>query len=504
MSSKDFPDSWVITTLDEIAEINMGQSPPGTAYNVDGNGLPFFQGKAEFGDIYPTVQKWTTESGKVAEQGDILLSVRAPVGPTNLAPSQCAIGRGLASIRARSGISQQYLLHALRATTSTLAAKATGSTFTAVSGAIVRAHKIPLPPLAEQDRIVAALEGHLSRLNAAQSWLGLAQENSLRLESLLCNHTVAGAFSRPVRVDEAPQVDEIRRASSSRATRRWKPTTTSTISGYTPPDNWTMVSLGDLSYASGYGTSTKCDYSGAGRPVLRIPNVQDGSINLSDLKRAIDPSLDLAHYSLEPGDLLFVRTNGSRKLIGRVGVVEESLPHAFASYLIRFRLTPGIVEPRWVQLVTQSPLWRQTLERYAASSAGQYNLSAETLSHLPVPVPPLAVQRETLEVVSAALDRVTRLSAATELATARGKHLRGALLNRALTGRLVPQDPADEPASVLLDRIRAEREAQSRSGKGRRAPRRPRKATTDASPPPPPSTTSIPAPTNAVQQELPL
>lgn len=476
--------------------------------------------EAETGILDPTQERpWKTLERKTYtkfHEGDILFAKVTPCmenGKIAVA-SGLRSGRGLGStefhvLRPSTAIVQRYLLlYLLQRSFRAIAERSmTGAVgLRRVPASFLRGHLIPLPPLAEQHRIVEALEGHLSRLDAAQSWLGLAQENSLRLQSLLCNHTVAGAFSRPVRVDEAPQVDEIRRASSSRATLRWKPTTISTIPSYTPPDNWTMVSLGDLSYASGYGTSTKCDYSGAGRPVLRIPNVQDGSINLSDLKRAIDPSLDLAHYSLEPGDLLFVRTNGSRKLIGRVGVVEESLPHAFASYLIRFRLTPGIVEPRWIQLVTQSPLWRQTLERYAASSAGQYNLSAETLSHLPVPVPPLAVQRETLEVVSAALDRVTRLSAATELATARGKHLRGALLNRALTGRLIPQDPADEPASVLLDRIRAEREAESRSGKGkgRRAPRRPRKATTDAPPPPSPPTTSMTAPTNAVQQELPL
>ncbi|MFI0763894.1 restriction endonuclease subunit S [Streptomyces sp. NPDC021218] len=445
--------------------------------------------------------------------GDVIYStVRPYLRKVAQIPGELAghiASTGFCVIRPHREVDSRYIFYATQSSLfeNILFPKQRGVSYPAVRDADVFETVILVPPIEEQHRIVEALEDHLSRLDAAQSWLGLAQAKSLHLKSQLYGHTVAGAFSRPVRVDEAPQVDEIRRASSSRATRRWKPTTTSTIPGYTPPDNWTMVSLGDLSYASGYGTSTKCDYSGAGRPVLRIPNVQDGSINLSDLKRAIDPSLDLAHYSLEPGDLLFVRTNGSRKLIGRVGVVEESLPHAFASYLIRFRLTPGIVESRWVQLVTQSPLWRQTLERYAASSAGQYNLSAETLSHLPVPVPPLAVQRETLEVVSAALDRVTRLSAATELATARGKHLRGALLNRALTGHLVPQDPADEPASVLLDHIRAEREAQGggSKGKAKRAPRRPRKtATADAPPPPPPPATPIPAPTNAVQQELPL
>lgn len=283
------------------------------------------------------------------------------------------------------------------------------------------------------------------------------------------------------------------------AARRWKPVHHVWIPGYTAPENWTTISLGSLSHSSGYGTSAKCDYGASGYPVLRIPNVQRGSLDLSDVKYAVDPALDLTKFALDPGDLLFVRTNGSPSLIGRVGVVEESLPYAFASYLIRFRLTPGIVEPRWVQLVTQSPPWRQAIERYAASSAGQYNLSAETLSQLPVPVPPLKVQHETLEAVDAAVAKAMRLSVATDVARTRADHLRSALLQRAFSGKLVPQDPSDEPASVLLDRIRAEREAQG--GKAKRGTRRPRKEA-DAAPPPAPAST--PSPATAVQQELPL
>jgi len=89
-----------IAKLQEVAEIIMGQSPPGDTYNETGDGLPFFQGKAEFGETCPTVKKWCNAPKKIAEAGDILMSVRAPVGPTNLASERCCIGRGLAAIRA--------------------------------------------------------------------------------------------------------------------------------------------------------------------------------------------------------------------------------------------------------------------------------------------------------------------------------------------------------------------------------------------------------------------
>lgn len=86
--SETLPDGWTIAPLQEIATVNMGQSPKSETYNVNRDGLPFFQGKAEFGKLYPTVRKYCTDPKKVSEKDDILLSVRAPVGPTNLCPYQ--------------------------------------------------------------------------------------------------------------------------------------------------------------------------------------------------------------------------------------------------------------------------------------------------------------------------------------------------------------------------------------------------------------------------------
>ena len=93
------PKGWKIVKLGDLCDIVMGQSPPSSTYNSDGIGLPFFQGKAEFTELYPLTKKWCSEPKKIAELNDILLSVRAPVGDTNIANQKCCIGRGLAAIR---------------------------------------------------------------------------------------------------------------------------------------------------------------------------------------------------------------------------------------------------------------------------------------------------------------------------------------------------------------------------------------------------------------------
>lgn len=147
-----------VARLPEIAEIIMGQSPPGDTYNEVGAGLPFFQGKAEFGEVSPTIKKWCTAPKKVAESGDILISVRAPVGPTNLAVERCCIGRGLAAIRAnKSRLNLDYLHFFLRYVEPQLANMGQGSTFAAIGRTELASLSVPLPPLAEQRRIVDIL-----------------------------------------------------------------------------------------------------------------------------------------------------------------------------------------------------------------------------------------------------------------------------------------------------------------------------------------------------------
>jgi type I restriction enzyme S subunit len=161
------PDGWQIKKLEDLAVVIMGQSPPGASYNEIGEGQPFFQGKTEFGPVYPTVRKYTTAGTKFAKAGDILMSVRAPVGPTNLADIDCVIGRGLAAIRARPEISQDYLRWNLKHLEIDIQSKGTGTTFDAISGETLRATLIALPPIDEQHKIVEILEDHLSRLDTA-------------------------------------------------------------------------------------------------------------------------------------------------------------------------------------------------------------------------------------------------------------------------------------------------------------------------------------------------
>lgn len=145
--------------LEEICAINMGQSPDSSTYNEDGNGLPFFQGNADFGETYPAVRMWCSEPTKIAREKDILISVRAPIGALNIANCECCIGRGLAALTVNEDIcAQEYLWHALSGKVDELNSKGTGSTFKAINKKTLSETEIPLPPIDEQRKIAAILD----------------------------------------------------------------------------------------------------------------------------------------------------------------------------------------------------------------------------------------------------------------------------------------------------------------------------------------------------------
>lgn len=172
-------DKWEQKTLGEISTIIMGQSPPSTTYNEMGEGLPFFQGKTEFTEKHPVAVKWCTKPNKIAEPNDILITVRAPVGATNIASQKCCIGRGIAVIRSKE--SNEYILTFLQSIEKELSLKGTGTIFGGISGKVLIELPIPLPPLEEQKQIAALFQS----IETAVEKVEEQEKNLLQLKNKL-------------------------------------------------------------------------------------------------------------------------------------------------------------------------------------------------------------------------------------------------------------------------------------------------------------------------------
>ncbi|HDZ88195.1 MAG TPA: hypothetical protein ENH38_06210 [Nitrospirae bacterium] len=215
--------NWEIVKLTDLCEIILGQSPPSSTYNEKAIGLPFFQGKAEFGARYPTAVKWCSKPKKIAKKNDLLISVRAPVGPTNIAPSECCIGRGLAAIRPFSGIDYLYIFFYLRSIEREFSKMGTGTTFKAIAGSDLRAISIPFAPLNEQKRIVAEIEKQFSRLDEAVAALKRIKANLKRYKASVLKAAVEGKLTeewREQHPDIEPASELLKRALVERR-RKW-------------------------------------------------------------------------------------------------------------------------------------------------------------------------------------------------------------------------------------------------------------------------------------------
>ena len=150
------PVDWEIVPLSKISQINMGQSPPSKDCNKQRDGLPFYQGNAEFGPKYPSPQKWCKRPKKLADEGDILISVRAPVGEINIAPHKCCIGRGIAAVQAKD-IHDKFLYQSMLLYRKNLQKMAQGSTFEAINRKELAELLTLLPPFPEQEKIADIL-----------------------------------------------------------------------------------------------------------------------------------------------------------------------------------------------------------------------------------------------------------------------------------------------------------------------------------------------------------
>ena len=158
----------IVRPLTEYCTLNMGQSPDSKTYNTQGKGLPFYQGNADFGETHPITHVWCSAPVKVAEDGDILISVRAPIGAMNMAVERCCIGRGLAALTPiRNKCSKQFLYYALQSKVDALIAQGTGSTFKAISKKVLEATCIPAYSTIEQEQIAETI-GHVDNTISAR------------------------------------------------------------------------------------------------------------------------------------------------------------------------------------------------------------------------------------------------------------------------------------------------------------------------------------------------
>jgi type I restriction enzyme S subunit len=334
----------------------MGQSPDSKTYNEEGAGLPFYQGNADFGEVHPITRVWCSSPAKVASEGDILISVRAPIGAMNIATETCCIGRGLAALTAnKERCNRQFLFYALQSKVELLISKGTGSTFKAISKKILEETLIPIYSIKEQEEIADKIE-HIDQAIT----------------------------------DRKKQLVLLERLVKSRFIELFGDTETN-------PMSWPIVSIGSTI------ASCEAGWSGNGQQrqkkpgeiaVLKVSAVTKGYFIQEECK-VLDDQANIKKYVFpQKGDLLFSRAN-TREMVGATAVITEDFPELILpDKLWKIRFTEA-ANTWYMKYILSSKTVR---DRFSAASTGtsgsMYNISMEKFKTVQIPMPSLELQNE--------------------------------------------------------------------------------------------------------------
>ncbi|MDD5928019.1 MAG: restriction endonuclease subunit S [Firmicutes bacterium] len=337
--------------LKDVCNINMGQSPDSNSYNENGDGVPFFQGNADFGERYPVVKKWCNAPTKMAAPEDILISVRAPIGAVNYAKEDCCIGRGLAAITPdKTKVSPEFIFWLLRGKKDELNDKGTGSTFKAIGRTVLEEILIPDIEIEKQIESAAILEKIYSVMQAKH------QEIS-KLDNLV--------KARFVEMFGLPGTDKF---------------------------GWGMVSLGSVCDINPKKSHDNRLCSGLEVSFVPMPAVtESGKIDATAIKQFDEVKTGFTYFA--ENDVLFAKITPCME--NGKGAVAKGLHNGIGFGSTEFHVIRPILDktnPYWIYTLMAFPQFRVDAANNMTGSAGQRRVPASFLEDYCVAVPPIDLQ----------------------------------------------------------------------------------------------------------------
>ncbi|MBI3376444.1 MAG: restriction endonuclease subunit S [Betaproteobacteria bacterium] len=505
----ELPPSWKWTTMGDAAEIVGGGTPSTINSENFGGAVPWITPadmSTHVGKLISRGARSISEQGLQSSgarwlpKGSVLFSSRAPIGYVAIAANSVTTNQGFKNFVPKRGIASDFVYHWLTSAKPLAEKLASGTTFLEISGAKAALIPFPVAPTTEQTRIVEKLEELLSDLDAGVAELKAAQKKLTRYRQSLLKAAVAGALTAEWRAErarrgeaaesgaqllarilverrarwEAKQLAKFKQQGKA-PPKDWKdkyqePGGTNVLDLPKLPADWAWASIEQVVCEIRSGTAETSVRVPSPYPVLKSSAVRPGKVDMKALNFLTHAQSHRRENFLDLNDVLITRLSGSVEYVGCCAIV-RTVPECGIQYPDRVfcgKLLPTI---GWFAdfLVYwfSSPYVRAVLERAAKSTAGHKRISLSDILPLPIPIPPSAETDEILRVVTDSLDRIEGGVVAVDMAFKQSSAQRKNILKAAFSGQLVPQEPNDEPAGVLLERIRAERAAQP----GQKAPR---------------------------------
>ncbi|MFQ5827968.1 MAG: restriction endonuclease subunit S [Candidatus Methylomirabilia bacterium] len=429
-------------------------------------------------------------SAQLLPAGTVLFSSRASIGKIGIAARPMATNQGFANLIPSAAVDALYLAYCLKKFTEEIKVLASGTTYLEVSRSVLGEFPIPLPPLREQRRIVAKIEALFERSRTARRALGRIPPllKKFRQSVLVAafrgdltrdwreqdpNIEPASAFLERIRTERRHKWDEDRRTKGKdpRKAKYKGPDPVDRNDLEDLPEGWEYTTVSEVGCLDGdpvltgpFGAELPSkEFVPEGVPVVAIGNVLWGKLHLDKVDHvAPEKAHRLRRYTLQPGDVAFTRSG----TVGRSAVVPECAKGWLMSYhLLRVRVERSVCDPVYLYLVFRGLLTIRDEITETARGATRPGFNTPLLKRLRFPLPPMDEQRWIICKIDEVFVQADAIEAAVEAARRRAENLEQSILARAFRGGLVPQDPNDEPASTLLDRIRSGR-ARSETGKG--------------------------------------
>ena len=479
---RDLSRGWARVALTDICRIVGGGTPSTKVAEYWEGDIPWISSADIYGvtDIRP--RRKITESAiretatNLVPAGAIVVVTRVGLG--KVAITNCDLcfsqdSQGL--IFDADQINGLYLTYLLSQAVQTFRYEGRGTTISGVTKKHLAELEILLAPFPEQHRIVAEIERQFTRLDASVAALRRAHANLKRYRAstlrAACSGELVSTEAELARAEGREyepagvlleRIQAERRSRwESQGKRRGKyqePTAPNTSDLPSLPEGWAWATLAQIGEVRlGRQRSPKRATGPNMRPYMRAANVRWEGLDLSDVKEMDFTPEEFETYRLLPGDILLAEASGSQDEVGKPAVWNDEVDGCcFQNTLIRVRAQPETVPYLYCHLLSDAQ--SGALGR-AARGVGIHHLGAQRAEIWAVGLPPLAEQRRIVAEVERRLSVVQQAESAVAASLHRAERLRQSILKRAFSGELVPQDPDDEPASLLLERIRAQREA---------------------------------------------
>lgn len=488
----DLPNSWAAVKLGDFVENEKGKKPKNESKaETASHSIPYVDIQAFEENV---IRTWTDGVGcRLCYETDFLMVWDGSRSGLVGKGMNGALGSTLVRIYFPSMVND-YAFYFLQSKYQQINTRAKGVGIPHVDPALLWNYDFPIAPLNEQHRIVAKIEELFSELDKGIENLKTARAQLKVYRQALLKHAFEGKLTVQWRAENQDKLETaaalLKRIQQERAQRYqqqladWEgagnqgggkqgsnpkapkpqPPLTAEELAELPelPEGWAYTQIGALIDDPTYGTSKKCDYEVEGVGVLRIPNVISGKVDASDLKFAQFTPDEVATYKLSVGDILIIRSNGSVSIVGRCALVSSAdVGYLYAGYLIRLRPHLRLVEPGFLLNTFSLHSVRKQIEQKAKSTSGVNNINTGEIQSLVVALCGIEEQKKIQMEIEARLSEVDQLELTITTSLQQAEALRQSILKKAFSGQLVPQDPHDEPASKLLARIKAERDAQS-------------------------------------------